>query len=337
MNIYINKQDTKINENETCYIIAKGGIYLKKKLDLIESLTPVDKISFLEDISTFAKINIPKISKENFGQIIGFFKEVYNLYHSESMVLLFYNKEKQDYKIYVPSQIVSGAGIKYETDKTFKNYVLVGSIHSHANFSAFHSPIDKNDETNFDGLHITVGHLMDDPYFDICGSIAINKMRVAIEPKDYIEDIELKVKPSTNFYYIFENYQQFMPKKGAKEEYRYVLNEVNDETFEFDQNWLSQVQKEVIQVKEVAVVNNRSTLNNQQLTFNNLWNFGKNNSECEEDKINKFKCSSCRYRNVKLRRDEFLENKKKKKLDNNYEDDIFNDFGNINWWGEDIY
>ena len=101
MNVYINDGKNIPAEDETCFIIAKGGIYLKKKLDLIESITPVDKISFLEDLVPFAKLNIPKIPAKIFGSILAFFKEVYVLYKSEAIVLLFYNKSTKKYKIHI--------------------------------------------------------------------------------------------------------------------------------------------------------------------------------------------------------------------------------------------
>ena len=71
MNIHIYDSKKEIPKDETCYIIAKNGIYLKKKLDLVESLTPVDKISFLEDIPSYASLDIPKISSRIFGSIVG--------------------------------------------------------------------------------------------------------------------------------------------------------------------------------------------------------------------------------------------------------------------------
>ena len=41
---------TEIPNDDICYILAKGGTYLKKKVGLIESLTPVKEISILDQI-----------------------------------------------------------------------------------------------------------------------------------------------------------------------------------------------------------------------------------------------------------------------------------------------
>ena len=67
--------------------------HLRKKLDLIESLTPVDKISFLESVPKYAKLNIPKVPRKLFGDILTLFRQVYKLYHSEAVVLIYFNKE----------------------------------------------------------------------------------------------------------------------------------------------------------------------------------------------------------------------------------------------------
>jgi len=205
MNIYLN-DGTLINDegklnippDETCYIIAKGGIYLKKKLDLVESLTPVDKISFLEDMPTYASLDIPKIPARQFGSIVGFFRKVESMYKSEAIVLLYYNKSKKTYRIYVPKQEVSGASLSYTGEHTIKDHILIGSIHSHSSRSAFHSGVDVGDEEKFDGIHMTLGKMDNANFFDLCGSIAINALRVPISPEEYVDGLE--VREFTNYF-----------------------------------------------------------------------------------------------------------------------------------------
>jgi len=245
MNIYINDKNT-IPDDDTCYIIAKGGIYLKKKLDLIESLTPVDKISFLEDINSFAKMNIPLIPTRMFGNILGFFREVYNLYKSEAIVLLFYNKDKKSYKIYVPEQEVSGASLSYKTDKTIKNHVLVGSIHSHGSMSAFHSGTDIGDEKSFDGIHMTVGKISDPNFFELCGSIVANGLRVPISPEEYVNGIEYREYTPyfpTMFRPGFEEINgDKIYKNTVKTSSGCILN-AREEDYNFNKKWLENVKE----------------------------------------------------------------------------------------------
>jgi len=248
LNIYINNGE-EIPSDDTCYIIGKNGIYLKKTLDLIESLTPVDKISFLEDVQTFAKIKIPKLPIKLFANILGFFRDVYKLYSSESVVLLYYNKNDKSYKVFVPEQEVSCASLSYKSDNTIQNYLLVGSIHSHANMSAFHSGTDVHDEEKFDGLHITIGKVNDNEFFDVCGSIAVNGMRVVIDPMEYVDGLE--AREYTNFFPTmfrpgFEiNDGIKLYKKDVKSNTGYVLNTI-EENFKYPDKWLKKVSKKEI-------------------------------------------------------------------------------------------
>lgn len=248
MNIYINNGDG-MPSDDTCYIIGKNGIYLKKTLDLIESLTPVDKISFLEDVQTFAKMKIPKLPTKLFANILGFFRDVYKLYSSESIALLYYNKSDKSYKVFIPEQEVSGASLSYKTDQTIKDHLLVGSIHSHASMSAFHSGTDVHDEEKFDGLHITIGKVNDNEFFDVCGSIAVNGMRVVIDPIEYVDGLEIREYTKffpTMFRPGFEiNDGVKLYKKDVKSNTGYVLN-ASEENFKYPDKWLKKVSKKEI-------------------------------------------------------------------------------------------
>jgi hypothetical protein len=244
MNIYVYNDDLIIPNDETCYIVAKGGIYLKKKLDLIESLTPVDKISFLKDIPPFAKLHIPKITSEMFGNILTFFREVYKLHRSEAVVLIFFNKKKKIYKVYVPEQEVSYASVNYVATKTIKDFQLIGSIHSHSSMSAFHSGTDVGDEKNFDGLHMTIGKVDDVTFFDICASIAVNGMRVPVQPEEYIDGLEYR--EFTNYFpsMFRPNFEMFgeekIYKNTVKTSIGYVLNNLSNS---FNQDWLKKIKE----------------------------------------------------------------------------------------------
>lgn len=188
--VYINDENlTELPEDEIFYIIAKEGIFLKKRVGVMESIAPVQNISILDSIQGQARMHIKKIPGEKFGKVHDFFKKVYEEYHGESIVLLFYDEEKEKYTILPPEQEVSSAKLKYERF-TIDNLLLLGTIHSHGNMSAFHSSVDDKDEKTFDGLHITLGDLKDDE-FSISASIVANGMRVMVDPSEYISGIKL--------------------------------------------------------------------------------------------------------------------------------------------------
>ena len=203
--IFINDGSKEIPKDDICYIIGKSGIFLKKKVGLIESIAPVKEISILEDIPPIAKINIPKIHEEDFAKILDFFKIIYEAYSAEAIVLVFYNIEKELYKFECPIQEVSAASLHYETMTLKEGYNLIGTIHSHGSMSAFHSGTDDHDEKNFDGLHITIGKVNNNSGFDISCSVVANGTRVINNPLDYIDGVEkveenIVIKNATNVY-----------------------------------------------------------------------------------------------------------------------------------------
>ena len=193
-NVFINNEGV-IPTDDICYIVGKNGIFLKKKLGFLESISKVDSISILQDVVPYAKLNIPKIPKELVYQNINFLRWVYSEFNSEGMSILHFDDEREEYKSQVPQQWVSGGGISYVKNVNFKNYLKLGSIHSHANFNAFHSGTDKDDEYDWDGLHITFGNLGSEK-ITIASSIVANKLRFPVNPVDYLEGVS--VSESTN-------------------------------------------------------------------------------------------------------------------------------------------
>ena len=190
--IYIMGKD-KIPENETCYIVGKDGIYMQKNTGLIKAVVKVPSISSLAEVKTGAELKTPKIPAKEIARALLFFRRIYKRYHTEAMVLLYYNKEDQRFYTVAPPQQTSGAGVDYETNAACspgKEYRLIGSIHSHSDFRAFHSGTDTHDEADFDGVHITIGHV-DDLYFDIAISLVVNNNRFLLSPEETI----LKIKP----------------------------------------------------------------------------------------------------------------------------------------------
>ena len=168
-----------------------------------------------------------------------FFRKVYQEHRAEAIVLLFYNEMKKTYKVVPPSQEVSAAGVDYNRAVTLEGYIMVGDIHSHANFSAFHSGVDDADEKSFDGLHITIGNNGDDEV-SLSASIVSNGQRFICEPEDYINGISKTVdidevvdKPFSNFY-MWDPKQKKMIQKESTKTYKVKR---------FDKRYVSSVSK----------------------------------------------------------------------------------------------
>jgi len=247
-NVYVHDGQT-IPSDDICYIVAKEGIFLKKRVGVMESIAPVKNISVLPSISATAKMHIPKIPGNAIAKIANFFKAVYAKYQSESIVLLFYNEQTKKYKIVPPKQEVSGAAVDYTKGMQVEGSIMVGTIHSHANFSAFHSGVDDNDEKFFDGIHITIGHVNAE-YPSISCSIVSNGYRVQVNAEEYISNIivnpEVK-EPITPQYktYKYENGQLVeVLGTGAttRLDRRFILN-VPEHKRQFNPDWMKVVSK----------------------------------------------------------------------------------------------
>jgi len=195
--IVVNDGQTAFPDDDIYYIICKEGVYLKKRLGVMESIAPVKNISILQSVNTMAKMHIRKIPAKTAQEIINFFKAVYKEHFSEAIVLLFYNQETKKHKIICPVQEVSGAAADYNKGIVIEGYDMIGTIHSHASMSAFHSGIDDKDEESFDGLHITFGNIRDDD-ISVSASIVANGYRVMVDPRDYINQLELTVDIDEN-------------------------------------------------------------------------------------------------------------------------------------------
>lgn len=252
--VYFVDQDPKetgLPADDICYLVTKKGIFLKKKVGYIESVAPVDKISFLEEIQPDAKMDINPIEAEDAVQVFTFFRAVYNLHRAESATILFYNSQTGQYKIEAPHQKVSGGGVNYARGSVMVDgYDMVGTIHSHANFNAFHSGTDKADEKSFDGLHITFGHVADDQ-FSISCSIVANGYRVIVDPKLYIKGLKevQKMTYAGSSYQIYDTKTKQMVEKKTQPQYslRYEFD-LPKEKYVYPKSWLKKVEPFTVSV-----------------------------------------------------------------------------------------
>ena len=189
--VWINDGTTEMPTDPIFYVVAKDGIYLKKTMGDFDTMNKVESISILGGCATYASLDVAKIAMRQFAQILTLFREVYKEFHAEANIILHYNKRRKKYRIDVPVQGVTGASVDYVNgEDTYKDYIRIGTIHSHANMTAFHSGTDQHDEENWDGLHITLGK-MNEEYFDISCSIMSGGERFIVQPEDYIEGVEL--------------------------------------------------------------------------------------------------------------------------------------------------
>ena len=250
-------------KDDICYIITKKGPMIKKKLGMVESLVPVKDISILQDLQSYVKLNIPKIPEDLVANTYVFFKAIYNKHRSESIVLIFYNEETKNYIIEPPPQTGNSASLDYTKGTlSFEGYNLVGTIHSHASMSAFHSGTDHDDEANFDGLHITFGSLNSSDDFTLSCSVVSNGFRSIVEPEQYMEGIEkFVISPDKPTEYTVTRYRYDHEKKTTvpyqvkmkstykpKPKIRFKMTVPNEKLI-FDKTWMNKFKYEAYKYK----------------------------------------------------------------------------------------
>jgi hypothetical protein len=240
--VWINDGTTEPPTDPIFYVVAKDGIYLKKTMGHFDTMNKVDAISILGECDTYASLDVAKITARQFTQILTLFRAVFKKYRAEANVILHYNRKRKRYRIDVPRQDVSGASVDYANgEDTYKDYIRIGTIHSHANMSAFHSGTDHGDELNWDGLHITLGK-MDEEYFDISCSIMSGGERFMVQPSDYLEDVEL-VEYTEEVKWPRYTYVKGVRQEVSPEKKLGYASKAPEKDFCFPKKWMDKIDK----------------------------------------------------------------------------------------------
>jgi hypothetical protein len=178
------------------FLVARDGLYLRKRSLLGLSQTKVEGVTHLPAESEYLDYALPRVPADLMARVVGFFRAVYRLHQSEALVLLLWAGEGFD--LFVPKQKVSPASVCHVLDEAElpSGGRIVGSIHSHGAFGAGASAIDADDEAEFDGLHLVVGDLdrrrpsysaaiaVDGRRFGVRHNIVFERPRRLIEPPD---------------------------------------------------------------------------------------------------------------------------------------------------------
>lgn len=139
------------------FLVARDGLYLRKRSLLGLSQTRVDEVAHLPPAREYLEYVLPKVPAILMGQVVGFFRRVWRERRSEALGLLIW--DGRSFGLVVPAQQAGAASVKHrlEAADVPSGARLVGSIHSHGALSAGASLIDEADEADFDGIHVVVG------------------------------------------------------------------------------------------------------------------------------------------------------------------------------------
>ena len=207
------------------YVLAKDGLFLHKKTQIGSVLvkeTTIPKHITLGTIGhttgLFTWIG-PKIPATIISQALDLFRRTYEKHHAEAEVLLTMHNETGAIRIFVPYQRVSGGGVKsvFEPTHIDTNYTVIGTIHSHCMMNAFHSGTDSHDASDMDGVHFTIGKVMNDPP-EIVAMVAMNGTEFHYKDPTIIADLDYHADTAPAWWdqFIFPASTEAIKPKGLK-------------------------------------------------------------------------------------------------------------------------
>ena len=176
-----------------------GHIYEMHKTEQGEFIAPKHKIIDFQAVAAGFPPALPLIPLSLMRQIIAFFRSFMAEHGQEyeALVLIYWDKWKEEYLAYVPMQNVSKAGIHASLqDNPYDDesrYIHYADIHSHNSMEAFFSSIDDADERGT-GIYMVLGHL-DHFYPEIAACICCGGSFVDIDPGTVVEGLEESFPP----------------------------------------------------------------------------------------------------------------------------------------------
>jgi hypothetical protein len=118
----------------------------------------------LSSVPEEAYYSMPKIPRALIDKLDEFFRLIHAQHGTESIVILTFDPNKNDssgWGVLVPEQTNTSVHCKYDADSIASlkpdHVLIVGSVHSHPEMSAYASGTDHADQADFDGIHITYG------------------------------------------------------------------------------------------------------------------------------------------------------------------------------------
>ena len=185
--LYLKGADFAEPADAVYYLLARDGLFLVKRTPVFVSCIRAQGLPWLAGVREEVRWRGPRIPSPLLGRVVGFFREVYQRYQAEAVVLLLCRADRPAFEMEVPEQVVAGGHARYQIGPCPAGLIRVGTLHSHAGAEAFHSDLDDLDERHADGLHVTVGTLDRRPTY-AC-SLMVDGRRFPLTPLEVFEAI----------------------------------------------------------------------------------------------------------------------------------------------------
>ena len=182
----------RASDKVICILPARDGrIYEMRKNEMGEFIAPKNKVADFAEVRAGFTPALPLIPRELMGQIITFFRCLMNGgTEYEAMVFLYWDRQKDEFVVYVPKQTASKASIHADlTDNTLPEdrYLHYADIHSHNSMTAKFSTTDDADE-RATRLYIVIGRL-DKFYPDISARVSCGGTYLPIDTNLVVESV----------------------------------------------------------------------------------------------------------------------------------------------------
>ena len=168
------------------FVPTKTGWFLHKPVLYGTAFVPLkawpERINMPENDNPkgVVKLNNTRFPGYILSQAVDFFTRIYDRHHTEAAVVVTHNRTTQGWRLFIPEQYVGHGGVqqRWEQEHLAEDWYAVGTIHSHCDFGAFHSGTDVGDANDFDGMHITIGHLKREAGPEFAQMLMINKCQI---------------------------------------------------------------------------------------------------------------------------------------------------------------
>ncbi len=193
-------------EDRLYYEVASNGVFQVKDTALYRSVTQVTRdVPGLYPSRERLEMRFPPLPAEPLEEVLTFFAEVYERYEGEAIVTIFYDPVAKSYRFDAPPQRIPGyrdyrgklrayLRLDYKSSPRPKGHLLFGTIHSHADLSAYSSSVDCDDERFGDGLHLIYGHFGSTVLSRSAG-FAAGGRRFHVEPAQVLPDLPVPDSP----------------------------------------------------------------------------------------------------------------------------------------------
>lgn len=157
--------------NGPYFVLSKEAVMVHRNFHFGRVIVPINQLEMLNKLEPKLVYDDILVPKELVEQAWSFFRAILKYRKSEAMVDIVFDHdagrrakrtERQGwddmgYRLFVPPQRASHGGVEAQRTGAHYKGQIVGTIHSHCDFGAFHSGTDTHDADGHDGLHITIG------------------------------------------------------------------------------------------------------------------------------------------------------------------------------------